>query len=410
MMKKIFAGLAGGIEHKTRFCAVCMLIGAAVLGFADSGDLDVYSQIYNGTNSQQEKLGVLQPIHEENISGAGEFYARSLQSLIGGYQNVRGATEINAANEQLILLAAQVGAERQTASAADLWRVVDQLPNEPGVALVKAEALMALGKLQATAYVPQMIRFLHSLNIRSIYPGDNLSRERAAYGAIVGLEKMADPSAYLEVFAASKAGYSGRITSQAERSLPVVSSDPGPYLNRVIQSAGYSFEDKLIALQSIDGSNLPNDQKAAAAATALVQAWNSITSNVTLLSDLREIRKQGMDMIAKYGTQDPRVPPLLKRSYEDQMDVNEKLSAVAALGKLDSDDAARTLNDFLAKLNTAQKDGKARQEEDRLIRAVITVLGSSRKVFARPELQRTKTVGWGSQIDTLADNALRQLQ
>jgi hypothetical protein len=388
----------------------CLLISAAVLGFADSGELDIYTQIYNSSSTQQEKLAILQVIREENSSGAGEFYAKALNTLVQGYQNIRGSSETEAAHEQLKILAAQVGAEKQSGSAADLWRMVEQLPNQPALALVKAEALMSLGRLQAKAYLPQMIRFLHSLNIRSIYSSDNLSRERAAYGAIIGLEKMSEPAAYLEVFAASKAGYSNRITGQADRSLPIVSSDPGPYLTSVIQSAGSSFEDKLIALQSIDASNLPNDQKAAAAVVALVQAWNYITSNVTSLSDLREIRKQCMDMVTKYGTQDPRVPPLLERSYSDQPDMNEKLSAIAALGKIGTDDSARFLNNLLAGLNTKQKDGSAKQDEDRLVRAVIPALGSSRKALARPELNRTKSVGWGSQIDVLADNALRQLQ
>jgi hypothetical protein len=393
-----------------KITAVCiLLITAAVFGFADTGELDVYARIYNSAAAQEEKLGILQTIIEEQLNGAGKFYADVLHSLVAGYQNIRGATEQGFAHEQLIILAAQVGAENQTAAAADLWRIVEQFQNSPAVALVKAEALMSLGRLQAKAFIPQMIKYLHDLNIKAIYPNDNLSRERVAYGAIIGLEKMADPAAYLVVYETTKAGYLGRITNQATKSLPVVSSDPGPQLTSIIRDPGKSYADKLIALQSIDDSNLPNDQKAAAAVAALAQVWFSITQDVRQLSNLREIRTQGMDMITKYGTQDAAVPPLLKRSYSDQPDMNEKLSAIAALGKIGTDDAARFLTDLLSGLNTKQKDGSAKQDENRLVRAVIPALGAAKKALARPELSNTKTAGWGGDVNRLADEALRQI-
>jgi hypothetical protein len=387
-----------------RIFAVCVLISIAVLGFSASPEMDVYSQIYDSAQTQQEKLGILQTIIEEKIDGAGEFYAKALHALVLGYGNIRGSTEINAANEQAIILSSQVGTEKQTGSAEDLWRVVQQFP----FPLARAEALMSLGKIQAKAYLPQVITLLRNINIRAEYKSDNLSGERVAYGAIISLEKLADPSAYLEVYNASKAWYSDRIKSQAVKSLPVVSSDPGPYLKRVIQTPG-DYAVKLAALQSIEASGIPNDNKADIAAASLNEAWKAVTADVALQSTLRQIRTLAMTMITKYGAPDTSVYPLLGRCYNEAPDINEKLTAVQTLAALASDDSARLLTGFLTELNTKRQRGNINQQDEQLIRAVIPALGTVKKPIARPELNRLKSLGWADIVKRLADDALKSI-
>jgi hypothetical protein len=387
-----------------RIFTVCAIINIAALAFAASEEVEMYSYLYDSVTSNTEQLDILQSMQEAKVSGAGEFYAKALRRLVSEYSNIPNATQRSAADEQAILLAAAIGDEKYAAAAPDLWLVVDRFADP----LVRAEALVALGKVQAAAFLPQVISVLNRLNLAPVQ--DRLNGEREAFGAIIALEKYADPAGYLPVYFASTGWYSERIKSQAIKSLAVISSDPEPFMSEIVKGSGYDYRTKFAALQTIESSSASNDKKTLVAGAALVEAWRVSTSDVNMRNVLRQMRKLSMDMLSRYGTQDSAVYPALERCYTSGLDINEKLDAIKTLTDLATDDSAQLLNKFLIELNAKNRAGTVKREEQDLVRAIIPALGTVKKPVSIPALNMVRNSGWATAVITLADNALKQIQ
>jgi hypothetical protein len=387
-----------------KFIIICILMmGAAVWSFAASEDVDVYVYLYNTALTNSGQLDILQNMSEARLSGAGDFYATALKKLLTEYKNIKDVTEMNAANDQAILLASLLGAEKYAKAADDLWRLQSGFT----APLVKAEALMALGKIRATAYLPQVIRVLESLNT-SPTP-DRLNGERIAFGAIIALEKYQDPSGYLPVFFASIGWYSKRITDQAKNSLPLIAKDPIPYMVEVIKGAGYDYPTKLAALKTIEAAKLDSKDKAAVAVTAFSEGWRGSSTDVQLKLTLAEIRKLSMNMLNRYKTTDEAVYPLLEKSYSNGNDKQEVLDAITTLASLGTEDAAQLLSKFLMVLNEKRRNDNIKQEEEVLVRAIIPAIGQAGRVSSTQSLIQVGASGWPPAVKKLADDARKKL-
>jgi len=379
------------------------MIVAAVWGFSASEEVQIYEYLYNATPTNAGQLDILQDMAESRLSGAGEFYAKALRKLISEYKNIKDATQKNAADEQAMLLSALLGAEKYTQAASDLWLVVDGF----SAPLVKAEALMALGKIRATNYLPQVIRVLESVNAAPTT--DRLNGERIAFGAIISLEKYGDPTGYLPVFFASTGWYSDRIKSQAVKSLPLISDDPTPFMLQVVRGSGYDYPAKYGALRTIAAAKVDDKNKADVAVAALAEGWRSATNDVQLRATLAEMRKMAIPMIARYKTDDESVYPLLERSY-NLGDLDEKYAAIRALGLLGTEEAARRLAGFLLDLNAKSRSGNIRQDDERIVREVIPALGRTGRSEGREALTMVSASSWTPAVQALANDALRRLR
>ena len=388
---------------KLSFIGVLM-IAAAALCFAAAEDVDVYSYLYNAALTNSAQLDILQNMSEARLSGAGEFYAKALRKLLAEYKNIKNVTERNAADEQAILLSSLLGGEKYTQAASDLWLVVDGFASP----LVKAEALMALGKIRATNYLPQVIRVLESLNVSPT--ADRLNGERIAFGAIIALEKYQDPSGYLPVFFASIGWYSDRIKSQAARSLPFIAKDPTPYMLEVIKGAGYDYSTKFSALKIIEATKLENKTKAGVAVAALAEGWKGAATDIHIKATLADMRKMSIRMINRYKTDDESVYPLLERSYTNGYDMQEKLEAVVALASQGSDESARILSRFLMDLNSKRLSDNIKQEDEQMVRAIIPALGQTGRNAGRAALTAVGASNWTPAVKKLADDAMKQLR
>jgi hypothetical protein len=392
-----------------RFISIVLLSVSAVFGFAASEELEMYTYLYNGALTNSEKLAILQNVAELNVSGAGEFYAAALHQLVTGYQNINNVTEKSAADEQAMLLAALLGSEKYNGAAPDLWRTVETFADP----LVKAEALMALGKMRAAAFLPQIIRLLSALNTTST--PDRLTGERIAFGAIISLEKYQDPSGYLPIYFASVGWYSDRIKSQARKSLALISQDPTEFMTQIIKSSGYTYEVKLTALQTIEASGVPNTAKAGVAVDALSEGWRSATTDVRQRGHLNQLRKLAINMINRYGTENEAVYPLLERSYKqfaerNDGDRDEALDAIVTLAALGSDESARRLSAFLMAINQKLQSGTLTRKDEDLVREIIPALGKAGRPIARPALNSVTALNWTEAVKTLAREALQTIR
>jgi HEAT repeat protein len=392
-----------------RFLIILLVTVSAAPCFAGSEELEIYTYLYNGTLSRMDQLVILQNVAELKLTGAGEFYAGALHRLVADYQNIRDVTEKNAADEQAQLLAELLGNEKYNAAAADLWRTVETFPDP----LVKAEALMALGKMRAAAFLPQVIRLLSDLNTTST--PDRLTGERIAFGAIIALEKYQDPSGYLPVYFASTGWYSERIKNQALKSLAIISADPTEPMLQVIRSSGYTYDIKLLALQTIEASGTPNSSKAGGAVTALAEGWRASTTDVRQRMNLNQMRKLAIDMIKRYGTDDEAVYPLLERSYKqfaerNDGDRDESLNAITTLAALGTDESARRLSAFLMTINQKLQSGTITRKDEDLVREIIPALGATGRPIGRPALNSVTALGWTQAVKNLATEALKNIR
>jgi hypothetical protein len=392
-----------------KIAIVCLLTVTVMPVFADA-ELDMYAYLYEYAANYAEQLAIVQSMAEANISGAGDFYAKALNRLVSGYANLRAlnVTERNAASEQAKLLANLVGAAQNPASARDLWRIYTDFPQNE--ALAKAEALMALGKIQAKEYFPQVNEVLKILNGSGKPPADPLNGERIAYGAIIALEKFQNPEAAVQLYSASNGWYTDRVTAQAAKSLGVISETLAPYITEIIKSPGATYQDKLIALQTIQKSGAQNSDKSSVAVVAFGQGWAAVTRNAAEQNILATMRRTAIDMIRAYGTSDESVYPLLERSYIDALaGEDERFRTIRALSTLATERSAQMLAQFLNDLNIKRQRGNITQGDERMVRELIPALGATKHASGRSALTTVINIDWTPAVQKLARDALGQL-
>lgn len=382
------------------FAASLLLAAAAAFG---SEELDIYTYLYRDASTAAERLGVLRSVSEAKLGGAGQLYAEALSQLLLEQPTLRTTAEREAADASARLLSGLLGDAKYAAAAGDLWRVIE-IFNNP---LVKADALIALGRIRAVDYLPQVVRTLSDLNLTPT--SDPEAGERIAYGAILALEKYREPSGYLPVFFAATGWYNRRIKDQASSALPYIIDDPSEPLSTVIRSSTYSYEAKHLALQTAESSKASNAAKAGVAVLALGEGWRAATRDVRQQMVLSNSRKLAIDIVRRYRSPDPAVIPLLERSYKEGIDMEEKLGSVAALASIASDDAARALSSFLLVLNAKRKAGNITQEDERMVRAVIPAIGAAARPAGRPALQSVEHLDWTNAVKVLAVEALKNI-
>jgi HEAT repeat protein len=361
---------------------------------------DFFTQQFDAQRTVQGKLGIVRNAEGEADA---EFYAHALDVLIREYSNVSDPTETRSADDMAQLLAAKLGETQYTEAGPNLWRIVEIFTNP----LVRAEALSALGKVQAVDYIPQVVQLLSDYNLEA--GKDPMTREQVVFGAITALEAYKDSSGYLPVFFVTTNWYSDRIKSRAREALPQIMDNPTEPLLSVIKSSSYNYAVKLTALQTLEASEVTTQQKAQGAVAALAEAWRTSTNMATQRSTLITTRKLSLNMIRRYGTEDTNVYPLLEQCYREGSDEEEQISAIATLAALASDDSARRLSSFLYDMNTRLARGTLTQEDERLVRVIIPALGNTGKALARNALRAVLQADWTGAVQRLAQDALKKI-
>jgi len=390
-------------KHLILFC----MITVAVLAFAAAGDsVEIYELHYNAELTHVGQLEILQEMAKTQPTNATEFYARALRKLVSEYTDIKGNNERKAADEKAIILAAQLGAVKYAPAASDLWLVAKE-PNGFEAPMARAEAMMALGNIPATAYIPQIIRILESMNLKPV--PNRLAGERIATGAIVALERFKDPSGYIPVFMASIGWYSEIVRDQAVKSLAIIADDPSPFMLEVVKKPSYKPYDKYSALKSIEASKVDNKKKVEVAVEALNQGWLlGSTKDVQVRKTLVDMRMLAINMINRYKSDDQAIYPLLEKS-STLGSLDERFSAIAALASQGTEEAAKRLSNLLVGLNRQRLRNNINQEDEQLVRAIIPALGQLGLSEGKSSLAAVNSSNWPPAVVKLADDALKQI-
>ncbi len=378
------------------FCFIMLVFSLSTFCSA-SDQTDGYLWLYKTARNADERLNLIDEVREAELDDAGRFYADALQILLVEKPRYLTNSERKDANTIASQLARLLGETKQTSSGPDLWKCFQNF-DDPSV---KAEALLALGRIQALEQLPLVVRLLADLNLQ---PGiDPTSTEIIAYGAILSLESYAEPSAYLALFQASVAWYSERVKSRATKALSAITTDPAPVLTPIIPIE--SSEIGKAALERISASTVSSKTaKSNAATIALNTGWNRIPVDIKTRIALANLRKTAIASLVSYGSSEATVPSLAK-SFKNGIDFEEKTGALSVLAKNTSEAAVKTLYSFLDELNAKSRAGAINTEDERLVRALINSCGENGAPGLRAALRDVRYSGWTSAVSELAREA-----
>jgi hypothetical protein len=368
--------------------------------FAQTSNLDTWTEIYNGEPSISGQMLILRMVAEQEETDSGPFFAGALSRLLREYPSLRRQNDFAAADECAMIIARELGRTKYAEAGPDIWKAVETFNNP----LVKSELVISLGKAGAANYLPHVVQLLTDLNTK--IPSDlemQVRDSRIAYGAILSLENFKDISGYLPVFFAANGWYDFRVKAQAAVSLPAITDDPTDPLVQVLQSS-YPYAIKYLALQSEEASQAPEISKAGIAVVALAEGWKAATIDIHQQNELAQLRKLSLGMIRRYGTPgDTTVYSNLGRSYREGIDTNEKLDAIQALAVIGTNEAALLLNSFILTIHQRRERNSFTPEDDQLIQALIIALGVTKQSIGKPSLVRVQqSPAWSSKVRNLA--------
>ena len=183
--------------------------------------------------------------------------------------------------------------------------------------------------------------------------------------------------------------------------------DPSPFLKDLIRDEPEYFV-KLQALETGDRLTGKDGVKADLAVEALRQGLLHHPNSVVEAANLHSIRLNAVKMLSRYRTGIPETSTLLEELIYRNYPVDEKLTAIEALGNQDTEKADEVLVKYLEVQNNHQANTVS-PEDYRIIITTIQVLGDTGNPAAVEELTRVLFSGWTPAISRKAEEALAKL-
>ncbi|MDR1468118.1 MAG: hypothetical protein LBT00_02365 [Spirochaetaceae bacterium] len=388
-----------------RFFLIGTLILQVFAAFAQSAEIEVYGELYNGSSTWQGKFVVLQDIVAANTDGAVEFYAKAFDDLIMIYRSLKyGSTEWASANSIAHILIAELVSAGYEAAGDNLWRCY-QFFTDP---TVQAEALVALGELKIESHYADVEQVVNRLNARA----DTKNRENdetVAIGGFTALQKYGKPEGYLAAFVGSESWYHEFVKQSARSVVAALLQDPARLLPDVILSNRYSHLLEQKALLYVDGASLDNGQKADIASQSLLQGWWSYSSDLRAALELANLRRLALQMIRKYGSNGTKETySAMTRSLREGA-LDEKIDSILALGSLNTSESTTILLDYAQLLNENRRIANSQPIDDRLMRSIVPALGASNAPRVKDTLRQTQAVPWSNTVLNLVREVLAKL-
>jgi len=333
-----------------------------------------------------ERLILLEAVRDAKLTGIGEFYHNALKFFITRVPDIRTRTEQSAAERTAILLCEELGAEKYTEAAGDIWQIVEifDIARDAIDANAMQTAIIALGDIDAKDYVPHIAQRLSNFNSQTITNPETRRRtQMVVIGSIRALEALHDIRGYRPVFFVSVGTYDPAVRDIAANSLPNIVDDPADVLIEVIQDTSIVPRIKLTAWNEMLKSRAPESSKARVAAAAIAVSWTYATSDRTNQTLLKDMRKSAIDTVRLYGVADDSVYGYLERSYSSNLnsnnpDYDEIMRALNALTAVRSDEAVELLRNFLVDLNERRRVGPWGNRERQLFEWVVSCIGATR--------------------------------
>jgi hypothetical protein len=346
-------------------------------------DMSYYTSEYmRPSGSFSDRLVVLETVRDMNRTGIGSFYHEALKYLLARTPDIKTRNEREAAEQSVIIISQQLGAEKYTAAATDLWYTVDAYDVVKGTNEGNAmqAALIALGQVDGRDYIPHVVKRLNDYNAQTYRSEAKRRVQTAVIGCINALETFQDISGYRPVFFASVGSYDLAVKQIASNALPNIAVDPGNVISGIIQDISSNPTVKLEALNQMLKTRAPDSSKAKVAADALATGWTYTISDKANQERLRDMRKIAIETIRQYGVANNSVYTNLEKSYSNNFvnskpDYDEIMFALNALAAVKSDESVNLLFKFLNELNGRRRSGPWADKERQVFQWVVSCIG-----------------------------------
>lgn len=361
-----------------------------------------------------ERLELIETVRATGATGIGDFYHAVLKYAVLKNGDIKTQQERTAAEKTAVIICQGIAAENVSGAAAELWQIIEAFDigrsGNEGDAM--REAAIALGKIDGRDYLPRIVQRLNNFNSQTY---NDLEAKKKVQKVVVGfintLELFKDISGYRPVFNVYSGSYDPPIREIAAKALPNITDDPSDVVIEIIQDPSTNAHVKLMVWNEMLKTKAPASSKAKAAAAALATGWNYTTSDLSLQSNLTEMRKGAIDAIRIFGASDASVYLNLKKSYDNNFinnapDFIEIQRTLETLAALKTDESVGLLLEFLKVLHERRRSGPwARKERDVLV-WVIKSLGATGTSSMEARLL-LNTIGRDSKY-TNAENKLAQ--
>jgi len=380
--------------------SLCLLVMGPLVASTEE-TVDTWRSLYNRSKTIDQRQEVVRRMIEQDDEALAPVLIEILEELVA-QRKILSPKDRIIIDDMKRLIIQELGELGANEAAALVYRVVEESEN----AIVRREALIALGKMGARAYGPRIATILENLNnTRGSNPADE---EKIAYGCIIALELLEAPSGYKPVFRALSAGYSQMIVQTAERALNRILEDPTPMLRELITVESEPVA-KVMALEQAFGSNAPERSKVEIAILGLREGLTIDPKNMVERTVFRELRKRALEILSLLEHKDVRAVEYIEEVLNLDTDDQEKLLALDALRTMPFEESVETLVGFLMKQNNRRAEGM-RVEKERIIIGVIRTLADLGDRAAYEEILRTKFVGYSHDVSRAADAALEKLR
>jgi hypothetical protein len=354
-------------------------------------DMSYYTTEYMRRDSTfVERLAILEVIRDENVNAPPEFYHDALKYLLERSPDVlaaaaRLATEREAAEKSIIILAQALGAAKFTAAAPELWRAASDFDvvRVANNGHAQQAALIALGQVDGRAYLENIVQRLADYNAQTFRGENKIRVQVAVIGCISALEAFKDITGYEPVFYVYVGSYDPAIQQVAYAALPNIAEDPSDVLIGIIRDPSVTPPVKLTAWNERLRTNAPNESKARVAAAALEMGWVYTTSNRSYQANLRDMRKGAINAIRQFGASGDSVYADLERSYTRNFitntpDYDEITATLNTLAELKTEQAVGLLLKFLRELDGRRRSGPWGDKERQIFPWVISSIAFTR--------------------------------
>ncbi len=392
------------INHARKLVAgVLILLFCSLTTAVADVNTEVWTRLYNRTDSLQQKYAVMQSIVENHNREIIPVLQNALQELNLEVETVKGATEKSIQVSLMKLIVKELGNLKAVESAEDVYTTLSDAED----VFLKSEAIIALGNMRAIEYTDEIALILRNVNF---FPSSDARRDEiTAYACVLALGRLRQAEGYRPVFFASIGWYSPKsgVRDRAAEALDTMVDDPTPILSEIITTDS-SYREKQAALEAGLRSAAPEEVKTVLATTALEEALRNVGKNITQKAELGKIRRTSMYALISFEAANPEAVPLLEQLLYTKYDMNEKLTAIQTLGVNGTDDAVRALSTYLKYHNERMASG-INPADYRPVRATIEALGNTGNPLASEELIMVQYSGWANAVIREAKAALERL-
>lgn len=394
-------------------CTGIMLICSSVFTFG-SEIAAVWTRLYQRATTLDQKKEIMLNIVEQNSREMIPVLTDALEEEVRTYRNITASNEKAKQNALMKLVINELGRLKAGDAASIMWEAVNAV-NDP---LLKADAIVALGKMGARQYAEQLSLMLRNLNMNFGEIQDQRANEILAYGLVICLERLKSPLGYEPVFFAAQGWYSSksRVKERAEEALINMVEDPTDQLISIIRG-NPDYAMKRAALTASQRSRAPEDRKALTAAAALDEGLTYSPRSVSDKRMLKLLRVDALRMLKAYPQPPEEETRVVKNMTEmlylyrtaRQFDEDEMITLLDAMGTYEGDDLARALSDLMAYYNERREYRPP--DSFRIVTQLIRAMGEVASPIGLEELTMvTISQYWESSIQREAKAAIKEIQ